>query len=292
MISPKLTLLIEQNLLDFTGKSQAIISVEHIGGGSINKAARIKTNSGTFFVKWNSIDRYPDMFEAEARGLMLLEEQRVMKIPVVIASGEADKDVYLLMEYAESGLKTRNFWKNFGTSMARLHKVTEQYFGLDTDNYIGSLIQHNRSHTNWTSFFIKERLEPQIKLALDTGAINSGMVKKFDTLYKKLETFFPPEPPALIHGDLWSGNFMATPDEQVCIYDPAVYYGNREMDIAMSKLFGGFDKQFYESYNLHFPLQEDWEDRIDMCNLYPLLVHVNLFGGEYVWQVERILNSL
>ena len=292
MISPKLKLLIEQNLLDFTGKPQEIISVEHICGGCINKAARIKTTYGTFFVKWNSIGRYPNMFEVEARGLMLLKEQLVIKIPVVIALGEADKDAYLLMEYVETGLKTPNFWNNFGASMARLHKVTGQYYGLDTDNYIGCLIQHNQPHANWTSFFIKERLEPQIKLALDTGAINSGIVKKFDALYKKLETFFPLEPPSLIHGDLWSGNFIATPDEQACIYDPAVYYGSREMDIAMSKLFGGFDKQFYESYNLHFHLQEDWEDRIDVYNLYPLLVHVNLFGGGYVSQVKGILDSL
>ena len=153
------------------------------------------------------------------------------------------------------------------------------------------MYQQNNSHTNWTDFFIQERLQIQIKLARDHHQIESTTISKFEKLYHRLDDIFPKEQPALLHGDLWSGNFMVDEKGAPVIMDPAVYYGHREMDIAMTKLFGGFDNQFYDAYNAHFQLEKGWKSRIDICNLYPLLVHVNLFGGSYLQQVKNIITK-
>ena len=179
----------------------------------------------------------------------------------------------------------------FGKQLAQLHQNTNTSFGLEESNYIGSLLQQNNLHNNWIDFFINERLKPQIKLARDNGKIDLSTITKFERLYTKLDEIFPEEPPALLHGDLWSGNFMVDEKGGPVIIDPAVYFGHREMDIAMTKLFGGFNQQLYQSYNEHFPLEKGWEQRVDICNLYPLMVHVNLFGGGYLEQVKSILNK-
>jgi len=170
-------------------------------------------------------------------------------------------------------------------------RLTNTNFGLDYNNYIGSLHQQNNLHPTWVDFFINERLQPQIKLARDNNEIDSTTILKFENLYKKLDEVFPKEKPALLHGDLWSGNFMSDEKGESVIMDPTVYYGHREMDIAMAKLFGGFDAEFYSSYNEHYPLENGWEQRINVCNLYPLMVHVNLFGGGYLGQVKSILSK-
>lgn len=289
MIPKQVESLVEQKLNDFTEISCEINAIKSIGGGCINQTAKIEASVGDYFLKWNSPFLYPGMFEAEVKGLKLLDKQKALIIPAVISSGNTGNDSFLLLEYIEKGPNTTAFWKHFGKSLAELHRVCAPFFGLDHDNYIGSLPQSNRNHKDWSSFFIAERIEPQIKLARENGSIANATIARFESLYKKLEDIFPPEPSALIHGDLWNGNFMATQNEQACIFDPAVYFGHREMDIAMSKLFGGFDQKFYDSYNFHFPLQKGWENRIDICNLYPLMVHVNLFGGGYLQQVESIL---
>ncbi|MDQ3193264.1 MAG: fructosamine kinase family protein [Bacteroidota bacterium] len=291
MISSELRLLIEQKLCVYSKHESIVIAIENIAGGCINETVKIETTSGNYFLKWNSKKSYPGMFEAERKGLTLLNQQKALKIPFVITSGETENQAFLLLEYIESGSKAENFWNDFGKSLATLHKTTAPEFGLDHDNYIGSLAQSNLQNKSWTSFFIQERLEPQIKLARDKGQIETKIIEGFASLYKKLEEIFIPEPPALIHGDLWSGNFTTTEKGLPCIFDPAVYFGHREMDIAMSRLFGGFDQQFYNSYNSHFPLQKGWEERIDICNLYPLLVHVNLFGGGYLQQIKMILKK-
>lgn len=291
MISSELRLLIEQKLCVYSKHESIVIAIENIAGGCINETVKIETTSGNYFLKWNSKKSYPGMFEAERKGLTLLNQQKALKIPFVITSCETENQAFLLLEYIESGSKAENFWNDFGKSLATLHKTTAPEFGLDHDNYIGSLAQSNLQNKSWTSFFIQERLEPQIKLARDKGQIETKIIEGFANLYKKLEEIFIPEPPALIHGDLWSGNFTTTEKGLPCIFDPAVYFGHREMDIAMSRLFGGFDQQFYNSYNSHFPLQKGWEERIDICNLYPLLVHVNLFGGGYLQQIKMILKK-
>jgi protein-ribulosamine 3-kinase len=269
----------------------SIGQVKSISGGDINEAACLKTSSGDFFVKWNDSKRYPDMFQAEAKGLKQLKDAGEIYIPEVISTGEAGGFSILILEYVQSAGRINRFMEDFGSSLAMLHKHSDIAFGLDHNNYIGSLPQSNRPHNNWTSFFIEERLEKQVKIARNSGEIGMSTVSSFERLYKELPSVFPDEVPALVHGDLWGGNYITAPDGRACIYDPAVYYGHREMDLGMSKLFGGFGAEFYEAYNQAYPLEKNWQKRTDVCNLYPLMVHVNLFGGSYVYSVQSILRK-
>ena len=178
----------------------------------------------------------------------------------------------------------------FGKKLGRLHKSTSDYFGLDYDNYIGKLPQSNTKHSNWFDFFALERIEPQVRMGIESGKLSRPILKSVEGFYKKLGSILPTEKPALLHGDLWSGNFMFTKSGGVSIYDPAVYYGHREMDLAMTRLFGGFSANFYEGYNEQFPLSGGFDSRVSIYNLYPILVHANLFGGSYCRQAENIIN--
>ncbi|MFN2396561.1 MAG: fructosamine kinase family protein [Bacteroidales bacterium] len=192
----------------------------------------------------------------------------------------------------ESAPEKDSYWQDFGTSLARLHKHSADHFGLDHDNYIGSLEQFNDPHENWIEFFISQRLEIQVKMARDQGLMDTNSARRFEKLYHSLSDFFPEEKPSLIHGDLWSGNYMTNSQGKACIIDPAVYYGHRLMDIGMSKLFGGFAPAFYESYHSEFPMENNWRQAIEVANLYPLMVHVNLFGAGYLGGVMDVLKRV
>ncbi|MEW6467821.1 MAG: fructosamine kinase family protein [Bacteroidota bacterium] len=260
-----------------------------VGGGSINKAYKLETNRGNYFLKINSASKYPLMFGAEVKGLELLRSAGELFVPAAVSTGEEGDDAFIIMDFIEQGKRAKDFFFDFGKRLARLHKHSAERFGLAYDNYIGSLPQSNTAHESWADFFIQERLERQLKLGRDSGALGSSLAQGFGRLFRRLEEIFPVERPSLVHGDLWSGNYMTGPDGTACLFDPAVYYGHREMDIAMSRLFGGFDRDFYLGYNEEFPMEKGWEQRSDICNLYPLLVHVNLFGGSYASQVEAII---
>ena len=270
-------------------KPVTIQSVNAVGGGSINDAYRIETSSGTFFVKKNVASLYPQMFEKEAKGLEILQAANEIEVPEVVALGSQSDVSFLVLNFIRSTPMQSGFWEDFGNRLAALHKHTQNDFGLNHDNYIGSLKQSNRFHDNWPDFFREERLEAQVKLARDKGRMGRETVVAFERFYLKIEELFPEESPALLHGDLWSGNFMVNEKGWVVLIDPAVYYGHREMDLAMSQLFGGFSAEFYEAYHHTFPLVQGWQERMDYCNLYPLMVHVNLFGGSYLESVKRIL---
>ena len=270
-------------------KEVRIFASKPLRGGSINSAARIETSLDNYFVKWNRADAFPEMFEKEAKGLEILRSVGQLRIPQVKFADSAGVHSFLVLEYLEKASNKINFWQHFGTGLAKLHKTSTDYFGLDHDNYIGSLPQSNRKKGNWIDFFIEERISFQLRLARDSHLIDSAILSASERLFKQLNEFIPVEPPALLHGDLWSGNFIVGDKGEACLIDPAVYYGHREMDIAMTRLFGGFDPTFYEAYNQEYPFEKGWEQRMDVCNLYPLLVHVNLFGGGYVSQVASIL---
>ena len=254
----------------------------HVFGGSINTAFLINTNIGKFFLKFN-INKVKNLFDKEVRGLKLISLTNTIKVPNVIYFD----DEVLALDFIESNELNQKFWSSFGYSLSELHYNTSQSFGLDHNNFIGSLLQKNNFHTNWSDFFIKQRLKPQLEI----GNFSVKTQKLFESLFLKLENIFPITKPSLLHGDLWSGNFISSND-QAFVIDPAVYYGNREMDIAMTKLFGGFRKEFYDTYNYYYPLDKKWKVRLDICNLYPLLVHANLFGGNYYNQINSILKSV
>jgi protein-ribulosamine 3-kinase len=280
---------IQQTINEITGTPAKLTSVDAISGGDINRAFRVRTQSGSYFLKYNDADRFPHMFETEALGLKLLKKTNAPRVPEVLAHGESGKHSWLLLEYIEPGSYAKSFWDDFGTELAQLHKNSADSFGLDHDNYIGSLPQSNKKHTSWNGFFIEERLEKQLEMARNKGLVDKSLIRSFDKLFKEIPSIFPSGPPSLVHGDLWSGNSMCDANGKPCIIDPAVYFGFREMDIGMSKLFGGFANRFYESYHEAFPLASGWQSRIEICNIYPLLVHLNLFGGGYLGSVKAIV---
>ena len=252
-----------------------------ISGGCINNAIKLETNKGDFFAKCNT-NAKSDMFQIEHDGLKILKDTNAICIPDMIAF----ENNFLILEFIPSSNPAACFWENFGRNLAKMHQQTDEKFGLDFDNYIGSLPQSNTQYKNWVDFFIQNRLLAQ----LDMGNYSPSVKQDFEKLFEKLPNIFPANPPSLLHGDLWNGNFLVKDKETPVLIDPAIYFGNREMDIAMCKLFGGFHTDFYASYNEEFPLENDWEERINLCNLYPLLVHVNLFGGGYLNQVKNILS--
>jgi len=282
---------IEEVLSIKVEKEILISKVSTVSGGSINDAYCLETNHGKYFLKTNEVLRYPNMFNIEAKGLSLLSNTKTIRIPEVTLVDEFENTSFLILEYIESVNPLAQFWKDFGKQMAELHQNTSDNFGLNHNNYIGSLNQQNNLHETWTDFFVNERLNPQIKLAKDSNKIDLTSILKFENLFNNLGEIFPKEKPALLHGDLWSGNFMSDENGDPVIMDPAVYFGHREMDIAMTKLFGGFDTELYEVYNEYYPLEKGWEDRVNICNLYSIMVHVNLFGGGYLEQVKSILSK-
>jgi protein-ribulosamine 3-kinase len=291
MLPHELKLSVESILSEISGKQVTISETGPVGGGCINETVLMKTNIGRFFIKHNSATAFPGMFEKEAAGLKLLTDASSLEIPEVIATGETGRYSFLLLEYIETGTPGLNFWIDFGTKLAELHRNTSDNFGFDYDNYIGSLIQENNPYPDFFSFFISQRIEPQLKNARNKGAFSHSDVRCFDSLFKSLHNIIPVEKPALIHGDLWNGNFMVNASGSPCLIDPAVYYGHREADIAMTQLFGGFHPDFYQAYNHAWPMEKEWPKRMDIFNLYPLLVHVNLFGGGYAGQVLRIIRQ-
>lgn len=258
-------------------------------GGCINNGGKVVVGGKDFFVKWNDRSRYPGMFQAEAKGLHILGASETLRIPEVIHVGEEGSFQYLLLEYIDDGRRSPDFWESFGRGLAKMHKHSAPRFGLDHNNFIGSLPQDNRESGSWIEFFIERRLRSQLAIALQNNGLNKSAASDFDKLFAKLNSLLPDEPPSLLHGDLWGGNLMIADNGEACLIDPAVYYGHREVDLAMTQLFGGFDSVFFESYNEEFPLLPGYRERLDLYNLYPLLVHVNLFGGGYAAQVMSVL---
>lgn len=259
-------------------------------GGDINQAYCLHGDK-KYFLKVNDSERYPGMFAKEAAGLSELSGSCSLKVPGIIKYGTVRQQQYLLLEWIEGGNADSDTWENFGAGIARMHQRSQPYFGWKEDNYIGSLPQINRQHDSWPVFFTLCRIMPLVRLSFDKGSFTQTDVVHAEKVCQKLDQLFTTEPPSLLHGDLWSGNFMITDTGNVSIYDPAVYYGHREMDIGMTQLFGGFDEHFYQSYNDVYPLEHGWQGRLPLTQLYPLLVHAVLFGGHYIDAARAIIRN-
>ena len=272
------------------GINAKVLDMKHLSGGCINNAVLIRTDQGPFFVKWNHKEKL-DMFLAEGKGLALLKDFGPFVIPEVLGIGVLGEKSYLILEFIESALPDNNYWETMGRNLAGLHHCYSDLFGLPYHNYIGSLHQNNTTKENWVDFFIENRLEAQLQLALNGGLITEEFLVSFRKLYPRMEDIFPMAKPSLLHGDLWSGNVMTASNGQPCLIDPAVYYGHREIEIAFTRLFGGFDTVFYDSYHEAYPMETGFDQRVDLYNLYPLLVHLNLFGSSYLGSIKRIINK-
>ena len=277
---------LEQILHQKLGGKSSIHEIVEVTGGSINEVYRLQTAVGFFILKLNSAQQFPKMFELEAEGLEAIRQTKTVAVPEVIATGHLSYQSFLLLEYIETGSKTSAALQVLGSQLAQMHRNTTDSFGFEKDNYMGSLPQSNKKHQTWQSFFVEERLKPMVKLAFDASFIDQKLVSDFESLYQKLGGFFEEEKPALIHGDLWGGNYLVGTEGKPYLIDPAVSYGFREFDLAMAHLFGGFSTDFYNAYQEEFPLQQGWQERIDLWNLYSLLLHLNLFGTGYLGQVK------
>ncbi len=276
-----------KKLEEILGKN--IVSSSSIGGGSIANSQIVKTEGGEkYFFK--SYGNNSVILQNEANGLKELARSNSIRIPKVIAVA----DDFLLLEFIETGKREYGFSKLFGKQFAQMHRTTSDKFGFYENNFIGSNPQINLpTSTNWIDFFWENRLLFQFKLAEQNGYVNS----EFRIMFKKLEQNIlsileeTGEPPALLHGDLWGGNFIVDEMSNPVLIDPAVYYGNREADLAMTKLFGGFDSEFYSAYNEEYPLPDNWEYRINLYKLYHVLNHLNLFGRSYYSQAFSIIKE-
>ena len=271
-----------------------ILEVSAVGGGCINEAWRVELNNHQlFFVKQNSIS-LKDMFEKEAMGLELLANAtRDIVIPETYGVVEDDErgQVFLVMSFVVEGRRTSGFDEFFGASLALMHRNTSEQFGLDHDNFIGRLPQNNSWRDDWVTFFIECRIEPQFAMACNNGYFTRSEKESLNRMYQRLPDLFPAGEPALLHGDLWGGNYLCSNENRPVLIDPAVYYGHREAELSFTRLFGGFGSAFYDGYDQTFPLEPGFSKRTGIYNLYPLLVHVNLFGGSYISQAASIIRD-
>jgi fructosamine-3-kinase len=288
-----LSTAVEEAIAGATGERSAIASRGGMGGGCINNAQRIRLEDGrTFFLKSNP-SPLPGMFEREAEALAALAGPGVIRVPRPVATGGGDGAApFIVMEYIEEGRPGRGFFADFGASFARLHQEAQaQRFGFDHDNYIGSTPQPNGWMDDWVAFWRERRLGFQLGLARKRGLSDSEMDRLGDTLMERLPEVIgqPDEPPCLLHGDLWSGNFLADADGRPVLIDPAAYYGRREADLAMTMVFGGFHGDFYKAYEDVWPLADGSRDRLEVYKLYHYLNHLNLFGSSYYSSCMSIL---
>ena len=267
---------------------------EPVSGGDINESYRLTLENGeNVFMKMN-LGASESFFKAEADGLRAIADTGAISVPSVICYGMDNGRAFLLLELIESGRKKRDFWELFGRALAMMHfadtslYVSGGKYGFISDNYIGRSVQKNNPHSDWISFFRDCRLLPQFRMAekyFDRSE-RASIIKFLD----KLDTLLiEPDRPSLLHGDLWSGNFMTDRDGNAVLIDPAVYVGSAEVDIAMTQLFGGFDSHFYGAYMEAVPMQPGYSDRRDIYNLYHLLNHLNMFGASYFSSVKRII---
>lgn len=282
---------IEKQFFQLKEKEIVIENAVPVRGGDTSDAYQLVTNVGAFFLKILKDSDHPDIFEKESEGLRLLSRSNTVAIPQVIFTNSSTDIQYIVTEFITKQAPHKDFWKIFAQNLANLHRQHSPFFGFHSDNYIGPLSQSNKSHENWPTFYRSERIEPLIKKCIDQKLLDTSILTSCNLLYKQIEDIFPTEKPSLLHGDLWGGNYLSGPGGKPYLFDPSVYYGSREMDIAMTRLFGGFDRQFYWYYEDIYPLPEDWQKRIALCQLYPLLVHALIFRGGYIRQVKNIISS-
>jgi protein-ribulosamine 3-kinase len=259
-----------------------------IGGGCINTAVTLSDGTHSYFVKLNRAVLLP-MFEAEADGLAELARSGTLRVPTPLCTGVAGGQAYLAMEYVELGGRPKGGAAQAGQLLAAMHRTTRAEFGWLRDNTIGSTPQCNAPDPDWAGFWAERRLGPQIELAARNG-YGGGLQRAGEALLARLPALLEHAPAAsLLHGDLWGGNMAFTRGGEALIFDPAVYYGDREADLAMTELFGGFGSDFYAAYREAWPLDAGYATRKDLYNLYHVLNHLNLFGGGYLGQARDIM---
>lgn len=274
--------------------SERTVRVEAVAGGDINDAFAVTLASGRrLFVKTH---RSPlaEVFVREAEGLAWLAEANAVRVPDVVAASDVDArgPACLVLEYIATGAPGASSDETLGRGLAALHRFGAPAFGHDQANYLATLPQDNTTSLDWPSFYAERRLSPLTERAVARGLLPASVAARLQRLCAQMGQFTgDAEPPARLHGDLWGGNAFAADSGEPVIFDPAVYGGHREIDLAMMRLFGGFSRRVFDAYRESYPLTPGHEDRVALYQLYPLLAHVNLFGGGYVSQLDRALSQ-
>jgi len=277
-------------LAEVTGTPGAAAPQGEVGGGCINRAMRVGHEGQTYFVKLNDA-AHADMFEAEARGLRELRDSRSLRVPEPLCWGVDEGSAWLVLE--DLPLGGSGDPAALGRGLAAMHRVTRERFGWVRDNTIGSTPQVNTPEADWLVFWREHRLRFQLELAARHG-YRGRLHERGERLLEGFPHLFATYTPeaSLLHGDLWSGNYAWTREGEPVIFDPAVYFGDREADLAMTELFGGFGRGFYAAYREAWPLDEGYAVRKTLYNLYHVLNHLNLFGGGYHSQAQGMIDRL
>ena len=275
----------------FCDLTEIPVFIKRLSGGDINEVFCVEVGNQKWVVKKNERDRFPEMLYKEGRALNYFNQHVPDRYPKVISNFETREHQYLLLEYVETGANSGIGQENLGMALAIQHQISAESCGWEEDNFIGSLPQPNPRISKWSDFYAEHRLLFQTKRAYDQGLVARSFTRRMEKFCGYLDELFPKEPHALLHGDLWGGNYFIQPNDNPLLYDPAVYFGHREIDIAMTQLFGGFSAAFYQAYNASYPLVDGWEERIEYGQLYPNLVHLNLFGPVYMQPVRSVIDQ-
>jgi len=285
-----LSSLLKQHLETILGEPVKTISA--VSGGDISNAHMVTTANERYFVKRSNDSSASAMYEAETKGLQQLAATNTIKVPIIFKIGHLGDVSYLVMEHVESKRPSEQDFERLGYQLAQLHLAwTATRFGNDHDNFIGSLPQSNRQHIDWATFYVEERLLPQLEMAMRQELLSKQQIPPATKMRDVCQYFFGEVRPSLLHGDLWGGNYLISTDGIPYLIDPAVYVGHSEVDLAMSRLFGGFGNAFYRAYHEIISPHENQKDCNDIYQLYYLLVHLNLFGSSYRSSVLRILGK-
>jgi fructosamine-3-kinase len=283
---------VERSIREATRSPFAIESRTGVGGGCINECYVVRGGGHAWFVKVNAASR-ADMFAAEAEGLADILRTATVRVPHPLCHGADGKASWLVLEHLELRSGDDRSMRVLGRNLARMHRVTGAHYGWHRDNTLGATPQVNTRSDDWITFWRERRLAFQLRLAASRGH-DGRLIASGERLLDALPPFFRGyvPPPSLLHGDLWSGNAGRTGEGEPVLYDPAVYFGDREADLAMTELFGGFPRAFYDAYRAEFPLDAGYDTRKNLYNLYHVLNHLNLFGGGYGAQAQRMIDQL
>jgi len=276
---------------DSTGQPFAPQAPSGLGGGCINSAFKLSDGTCSWFVKMNDANRL-DMFEAEAAGLDALAAAGAIAVPQVLCTGTAEDRSFIVMQHLELGHGSNDGWRSAGRQLAKLHRESTCAFGWVRNNTIGATPQHNDWEWDWVEFWGEHRLGFQLELAASNG--HGGHLQSLgEQLLGRFAALIDHAPrPSLLHGDLWGGNLAFTRTGDPVVYDPATYFGDREAELAMTELFGGFNADFYAAYREAWPLDAGYRIRRELYNLYHVLNHLNLFGGGYGAQAQGMMQRL
>ncbi|MCU7873168.1 MAG: fructosamine kinase family protein [Candidatus Thiodiazotropha sp. (ex Lucinoma borealis)] len=283
--------IIAQHITETTGELFNPLEPRRVGGGCINTGMRLTDGERTYFVKLNGAALL-DMFDAESDGLREIADTETMRVPEPLCCGLSNEQSYLVIEFIEMGHAGRGDSELAGRQLAAMHRTCQSIFGWYRDNTIGSTHQHNQKRNSWVDFWREQRLGFQLHLAEDNG-YRGSLQRRGERLLEQFHVLIDHQPESsLLHGDLWGGNLAYDMEGKPVIFDPAVYYGDRETDLAMTELFGGFGRRFYDAYQESWPLSPGYSTRKTLYNLYHILNHLNLFGSGYLGQATSMIDRL